>query len=221
MIVVENVVKEYKRGRETVRALDDVSLSIPKGSMALMCGSSGSGKTTLINICAGLATASAGCITVAGNNISQMSQAARASLRAERVAVVFQMFHLVPYLTACENILLPAINTAVPDAFHAALALMEQLGIAHRMHHRPGEMSAGERQRCALARALINRPSVILADEPTGNLDDESSAIVLQTLDTCRREGTTILLVSHQSVDVIQPDMVLRLDKGRLVDDNV
>jgi len=216
VIQFKNVSKEYKRGRETVCALTEVSFQVPKGNMALLCGASGSGKTTLINLCAGLASPSNGEIHVGGNPVHAMRQAERAAMRAQGVAVVFQLFHLSPYLTALENVLLPSLVVSVPDAKERALQLIEQLGVTHRIGHRPGEMSAGERQRCALARALLAQPKVILADEPTGNLDDESATLVLEMLNSCRAAGATILLVSHHAAESVKPDMVFRLQKGRL-----
>jgi putative ABC transport system ATP-binding protein len=219
MIILDNVSKQFRRGKETVHALDSVSFQVAKGQLALLCGASGSGKTTLINLCAGLASPTLGTLQIADNPVHQMSQAERAAMRVKQVAVVFQMFHLVPYLSAFENVLLSSLTVSIPDIQAQALQLVERLGIAHRINHYPGEMSAGERQRCALARALLAKPDVILADEPTGNLDDESAAVVLETLDGCRREGATILLVSHQPVDSVNPDMVLRLKDGRLVND--
>ncbi|MCK5862613.1 MAG: ABC transporter ATP-binding protein [Candidatus Hydrogenedentes bacterium] len=217
MILLDNVSKQFVRGKETVFALDAVSLRVEQGQLALLCGASGSGKTTLINLCAGLASPSKGTLHIADNKVHAMRQAERAAMRAQQVAVVFQLFHLIPYLSAVENILLPSLTVSLSDPVPRAMQLMEQLGIVHRINHRPGEMSAGERQRCAIARALLTDPAIILADEPTGNLDKESAAMVLETLDTCRKKGTTILLVSHQAVDTINPDIMFQLDHGKLV----
>lgn len=217
MIQLEGISKYYRRGTETVRALDDVSLKVSAGQTALLRGPSGGGKTTLINLCAGLASPTTGSINVAGHAVHAMSQAQRAALRATTVSVIFQLFHLTPYLTARENIMLPALAAPIPDAAGRAAALLEELGIAHRAEHLPGEMSAGERQRCAVARATIGRPAVILADEPTGNLDAASAAIVLERLETCRAEGATVLLVSHHPVDIRRPDHVFALKYGRIM----
>ncbi len=218
MIRLENVSKRYKRGNETVHALDTVSLDVAEGRLALLCGPSGSGKTTLINLCAGLAAPTSGAVYVADNPVHTMRQAERAAMRARQVAVVFQLFHLTPYLSAYENVLLPMLTQQVSGAPQRARALMDELRITHRARHRPGEMSTGERQRCALARALLTNPAVILADEPTGNLDVESATVVLAALDARRRAGATILLVSHQPMDSVKPDVMFRLEAGKLVD---
>jgi ABC-type lipoprotein export system ATPase subunit len=216
MIRLENVCKHFAKGRDVVRALDRISLDVPQGAFALVRGPSGSGKTTLINVIAGLTRPTSGSVTVAGERLGALTPRARAALRAKRVAVVFQMFHLVPYLTALENVLLPTLAARTEDSGVRAKRLIADLDIAHRADHFPSEMSAGERQRCALARALLNRPDVILADEPTGNLDEDSARHVLKMLHEYRTEGTTILLVSHQAVEEIQPDLEFRLKAGRL-----
>jgi putative ABC transport system ATP-binding protein len=213
---LDNVSKHYSKNGSIVRALDRVTFEVPRGSLAVVKGPSGSGKTTLIHLAAGLALPTSGCVTVAGEQLERLSPRRRAALRARRVAVVFQMFHLVPYLSALENTLLPTLAAPGEDSLARAKELLEDLGIASRAAHFPSEMSVGERQRCAVARALLNRPEVILADEPTGNLDPESAQRVLQMLKACRNQGATVLLVTHQAVEEIQPDLQLRLDQGRL-----
>ncbi len=216
MIRVENVSKHFRRGAETVRAVDGVSFTVAAGSLALLRGPSGGGKSTLINLCAGLSLPTSGTVTVAGRRLDSLGGRARAALRAKKIAVVFQMFHLVPYLTAMENALLPSLAARLDGAPRRAAELLETLGVAHRARHRPHELSAGERQRVALARALLHRPEVILADEPTGNLDEESGRRVIAMLDACRREGAAVLLVSHQPVPDLHPDQDLLLRDGRL-----
>lgn len=222
MIKLDNVCKYFAKGKEVVRALDAITIEVPKGALALVQGPSGSGKTTMINLAAGLTRPTSGSLTVAGERLDGLAPRARADLRAERIAVVFQLFHLIPYLSAFENVLLPTLAAPSPtargneDAGERARRLMDSLGIAHRSEHFPSELSAGERQRCALARALLNRPEVILADEPTGNLDEESAQDVLDMLDACRKEGATVLLASHQHVESIRPDLEFRLKDGNL-----
>jgi len=217
VIRLDNVSKHFRKGREIVRALDGLTIEVPQGALALLHGPSGSGKTTAINIVAGLTLPTAGSVTVAGHALHTLSPRSRAGLRSRDIAVVFQMFHLVPYLSAFENVLLPTLAAPSTDGETRARELMDELGLSSRAAHYPAEMSAGERQRCALARALLNRPRIILADEPTGNLDEDSAHIVLDVLERNRREGATILLVSHQPVDRIRPDMEFRLKSGKLL----
>lgn len=218
MIQFDGVSKQFHKDGALVHALDNVSFQTEPGQLALVRGPSGSGKTTLINLAAGLTRASQGSIHVAGTCLDTLSPRERDALRARDVAVVFQLFHLVPYLTAYENMLLPTL-APVPSANAAehARELLAELGLESRANHYPDEMSAGERQRCALARALLKQPSVILADEPTGNLDPASADTVLEHLDRARKRGATVLLVSHQSVDSIHPDVTFELSEGRLV----
>ena len=219
MILLEQVSKHYRKGERVVRALQDVSLELQPGTLALVRGPSGSGKTTLINVAAGLTRPTSGAVTCAGTRLDGLSPGRRAALRAKDVAVVFQLFHLVPYLSAFENVLLPTLADPAAsggDAATRAQGLLTRLGIDQRADHYPDELSVGERQRCALARALLNRPKVVLADEPTGNLDEESARHVLQALHECRAEGATVLLVSHQHVAEIHADVTFQLADGVL-----
>ncbi len=216
MIHVQNLSKVYTRGRETVRALDNVSFELGTGKLALLRGPSGSGKTTLVNLCAGLASSTSGTIRVADHAVHTMSNAQRTAMRANTVSVVFQIFHLTSYLTAFENILLPSLASPGANAADRAHGLLQALRLEHRADHFPGEMSAGERQRCALARALLNNPAVVLADEPVGNLDTTSAELVLAQLDACRVQGATVLLVSHHPLEGLRPDVIVELDEGHI-----
>lgn len=216
MIAVENLTKYFRRGRAEVRALDGVSFGIPAGKMALFRGPSGSGKTTLVNVLAGLTHPTSGRVEIAGVALGGRTDRHLARMRAQQVAVVFQMFHLVPYLSAFENVLLPTLATEIASCRDRARALLEELGVGQRAGHFPAELSAGERQRCALARALLPDPAVILADEPTGNLDEESAERVLAMLQRRRDEGGTVLLVSHQPVEAAKPDFEFELRNGKL-----
>lgn len=217
MIQLDKVAKQYRKNQQLIGALTDITLEIPSGRMALVTGPSGSGKTTLINLAAGLARPTSGSVTVANVTLDRLSPRQRDRFRAAHIAVVFQMFHLVPYLTALENVLLPTLATPCDNALDRANALLSTLGLADRATHYPSELSAGERQRCAMARAVLTRPDVILADEPTGNLDEDSASHVLGLLETCRAEGATVLIASHQHLDRIQPDMEFRLRQGQLI----
>jgi ABC-type lipoprotein export system ATPase subunit len=216
MIRFDKVAKHYNKNGEVVRALDGVSIEVPEATLALVRGPSGSGKTTLIHIAAGLTRPTSGGVTVAGETLHNLSVRERAALRSNRIALVFQMFHLVPYLTALENVLLPTLAASTEAPLERAHELLDKLGLAKRRNHRPSELSAGERQRCALARAVLNRPKVILADEPTGNLDEESAAHVLQMLDECRNDGATVLIASHQHLERINASVEFELRNGAL-----
>jgi putative ABC transport system ATP-binding protein len=216
MIRFEEVQKHYRKDGEVIRALDGVTLEAPAGALTLVTGPSGSGKTTLINLAAGLSSPSGGAITVAGRRLDGLGVRDRDRFRAGHIAVVFQMFHLVPYLTALENVLLPTLAAPCDAPGERARELLDALGLTDRSNHYPAELSAGERQRCALARAVLHRPQVILADEPTGNLDEDSATQVLNMLGVCRAEGATVLIASHQHLSRINPDVEFRLRKGRL-----
>ena len=216
MISFRKVSKHFLKNGGVVKALEEVSLEVPAGKLALVRGPSGSGKTTLVNVAAGLTSPTSGSLSVAGKQLDKLTSRARTALRARRIAVVFQMFNLVPYLTALENILLPTLGAFDERALSRANDLMGALAIEHRAAHFPHELSAGERQRCALARSLQNRPEVILADEPTGNLDQESAKLVLGMLRECRDQGVTVLLVSHHHIDTIPADLKFVLKDGRL-----
>ncbi len=217
MIRLEKVAKHYTKDGATVRALDAVSLRVKQGEFILVRGPSGSGKTTLINLSAGLARPTSGKLWVAGHALNELNEKRKSALRARHVALVFQMFHLVPYLSALDNVLLPTLAAATSGSAERAAQLLERLGLAPRANHLPAELSAGERQRCALARAVLNRPDVILADEPTGNLDEESADLVLALLAECHAQGATVLLASHQHIEKIPAGREFHLEKGQLV----
>jgi ABC-type lipoprotein export system ATPase subunit len=214
MIRLEQVSKAY-RPEAPVQALDGISLTIDAGQFVAVCGPSGCGKTTLLSIVGALVRPSAGRVIVAGDDLGTMSAAERAQFRAKKVGFVFQMFHLLPYLTVLENVLLAADDGAVRDT---ARELLERFGLGPRLSHRPAELSAGERQRVAIARAMIHRPPLILADEPTGNLDGQSAAEVLEILDDFHRQGATVLLVTHQEQAAAKADRVVLLRAGRVVE---
>jgi len=197
MIHLENVTKTYRTSDGPVHALSDISLEVAEGEFVAVRGPSGCGKSTLLLITGGLGKPSSGRVEVAGLDLVSASPAELARFRARQVGFVFQMFHLLPYLSVLENVA-AALPAGSGRARSQAGQLLERFQLAHRLRHRPAELSAGERQRVAIARALINRPPLILADEPTGNLDPDSAREVLGLLADFHRQGGTVLLVTHQ-----------------------
>lgn len=217
MIELQNVSKVFPTRRGAVRALDEVSLRIEAGEFVAVRGPSGCGKSTLLSLVGGLALPTSGTVTVDGRTVSGMSAGERAKFRTDHIGFVFQMFHLLPYLTVLENVL--SANATLPAgvARESAIKLLADFGLSPRTHHRPGQLSAGERQRVALARALLNRPKLLLADEPTGNLDPQNAAAVLGWLAEFHRQGGTILLVTHEEQAAARTQRTILLDQGRLV----
>lgn len=213
MVRFEGIVKEYRKRGAAVRALDGVDLTITAGSFVVVKGPSGCGKSTLLLAAGGMLRPSAGAVFVGDVNPYALGARARAGMRRRQVGFVFQMFHLVPYLSVLENVRLGAAR----DTAAGAAALLNTLGLGPRIHHRPAELSAGEKQRAALARALVNRPPLLLADEPTGNLDPQNARQVMEHLDAYRRAGGTVLLVTHgDDADPFATQQV-RMANGRIV----
>lgn len=192
LVQVENLRKEFGN----VRALDGVSFRVDAGEWIAIMGPSGSGKTTLINILGGLDTPTAGQAIVDGTDVARLDEAGLTRFRAEKIGFIFQQFHLVPYLTAVENVMLAQYFHSTTDEKEAQQSL-ERVGLGDRIEHLPSQLSGGEQQRVAVARALINHPKLILADEPTGNLDEANEEIVLSLLRELHTEGHTILMVTH------------------------
>jgi putative ABC transport system ATP-binding protein len=198
-----------------LRALDDVSFDVASGEWIAIMGPSGSGKTTLINILGGLDRPTGGRATVDGVEVGSLAEKEMARYRAEKIGFVFQQFHLVPYLSATENVMLAQYFHSTADEAEANRAL-ERVGLGGRLSHLPGELSGGEQQRVAIARALINQPKLILADEPTGNLDEDNERIVLDLLHELHTGGHTILLVTHSQAIGRMADRRVELAHGRL-----
>jgi putative ABC transport system ATP-binding protein len=201
MFRLEDVTKVYsRRGREVI-AFSAKSLEIPAGDYVAVVGPSGSGKTTLLSMLGGMLSPTTGRVSLDGASLYGLSVVQRARIRREKIGFVFQTFNLVPYLTALENVQIPLYLTGVPieEQRKRAVALLERVGLGDRLDHKPHEMSTGQQQRVALARTVANQPTVILADEPTGNLDPESRARVLDFLDALHRERHTIVIVTHDS----------------------
>jgi putative ABC transport system ATP-binding protein len=192
LVQMENLRKEFGN----VRALDGVSFDVRAGEWIAIMGPSGSGKTTLINILGGLDTPTSGRAMVDGTDVARLDESGLARFRAEKIGFIFQQFHLVPYLTALENVMLAQYFHSTTDE-REALEALDRVGLADRVEHLPRQLSGGEQQRVAVARALINHPKLLLADEPTGNLDEANEAVVLTLLREMHSEGHTILMVTH------------------------
>jgi putative ABC transport system ATP-binding protein len=216
LVSVHSVSKTYRRERATVGALRDVSLDIGEGEFVRLTGPSGSGKTTLLNLVAGLDRPEQGEIVVAGRNITGLSMSRAAKYRAEQVGMIFQDYNLMPQLTALENVLLPMVALRRTSQSRAR-ELLDAVGLADRSDHNPAQLSGGEQQRVAIARALANDPLLVLADEPTGNLDDQSAQGVMELLTGAVRErGRTLLLVTHERDAAQISDRSLELRGGVL-----
>ncbi len=216
-----DLTKTYESGGHHLTVLDQVSIDVPQGATAAIVGPSGSGKTTLLGLCAGLDRATSGTVQLDDQDISGYDEDARARLRSESVGFIFQNFQLMPTLTALENVLVPGElrgvqNTAITTR---AAELLDRVGLGARMEHYPSQLSGGEQQRVAIARAFIHRPKILFADEPTGNLDEEASALVEEMLfDLNRESGTALVLVTHDLELARKASLVFRLKGGKLVD---
>ena len=197
MLEMQDVTKAYTKNNQEIRALDGVSLSISPGEFVAVRGPSGCGKTTLLLTAGALLAPDAGRVLIDGRNPYELAPDSRAGVRAERIGFVFQQFHLVPYLTVRDNVLSAALAKPSPDAADRADEILRHFQLTDRVNHVPSELSTGERQRTALARATLNRPGLLLADEPTGNLDSANAEIVLGFLDEFARGGGAVLLVTH------------------------
>ena len=204
----------YKRFG-TVTALDDVNIAVARGEFVAIMGSSGSGKTTLMNTLSCLDTPTEGKVLLNGTDAAALDEEARRSFRARTIGLVFQQFHLLPYLTACENVMLAQYYHSVTDKT-AALAALERVGLAHRSDHLPKQLSGGEQQRVCIARALINEPEILFADEPTGNLDAENEQTVLRIFAELHAQNRTIVMVTHNPDLGAKTDRIIRLQHGRI-----
>jgi putative ABC transport system ATP-binding protein len=216
LVQIENLQKQFGN----VRALDGVSFDVQAGEWIAIMGPSGSGKTTLINILGGLDTPTSGRAMVDGTDVARLDESGLARFRAEKIGFIFQQFHLVPYLTAVENVMLAQYFHSTTDEAEAREAL-GRVGLTDRVEHLPGQLSGGEQQRVAVARALINHPKLILADEPTGNLDEANEAIVLKLLRELHAAGHTILMVTHATSIGQLADRRIELAHGHLAAEHV
>jgi len=218
MISLQGVSKTFPTRGGPVTGLDDVSLEIPAGQLACIFGPSGSGKTTLLMTIGGMLRPGVGSIQINEQDLYRMSSGARAAFRARNIGFVFQMFHLVPYLNVLDNVLL-CTHGSGDTSKQAAVELLERLGLSHRALHKPAQLSTGERQRAAIARATLLKPSVLLADEPTGNLDEDNAAEVTRLLGNYRDQGGTVLVVTHGSDTLEYADRVIRMRDGCVIED--
>jgi putative ABC transport system ATP-binding protein len=218
MVTLKNISKIYsKNGNPAVRALENVSLKIDKGSFVAIVGPSGSGKSTLMNIIGLLDRPTSGTYTLDGSVVSSLSDDELARKRNQKIGFVFQSFHLLPRTTAKENVELPLVYADRSDTSLSAASVLKAVGLEERMDHYPNEMSGGEQQRVAIARALINDPEIILADEPSGNLDSRASEEIVKIFQDLHRSGRTIVLITHDREIARHTQGIIQITDGRLV----
>jgi len=220
MIHLENVSVEYRLRSGRVQALRNVNLEIAEGDFVAIMGPSGSGKTTLIQLIAGLLTPTEGEVIVSGENLRQIDDGKTSAFRSQTIGFVFQFFNLLSYYTALDNVALPLVFAGVDERTRRerARTLLQEFGLADRAMHRPDELSGGEAQRVAIARALVNNPKIILADEPTGNIDRDTGSRVMELLQSINRQrGVTVLMVTHDEKAAAFAQRVIRIEKGELI----
>ncbi|MES2788650.1 MAG: ABC transporter ATP-binding protein [Planctomycetota bacterium] len=218
MFHLETVSKQYRQGDQSVSALDSTTLDIQRGEFIAIVGPSGSGKSTMLTLLGGMLAPTAGKVWFDGQSLYDLSVTERAELRRVKMGFVFQTFNLIPYLTALENVEIPLLLRRESQANQRkrALELLDQVGLGDRAHHKPSQLSTGQQQRVALARTLANDPCVILADEPTGNLDPETRNQVLTFLEEFHRQGKTILMVTHDPQAASRASRTLQMSSGRI-----
>ncbi len=221
ILKIEELFKSYSLGKLDVPVLYDINLSVDAGEFAAIMGPSGSGKSTLMNLIGCLDRPTSGKITIGGEDISLLSETDLACIRGERVGFVFQTFNLISRLTALKNVELPMVYQDIPrgERLKRAAELLEMLGLTDRADHKPPELSGGQRQRVAIARALANEPDILLADEPTGNLDSKTGLEIMQIFNKLHSEGRTIIMVTHDLALAENCDRIIRLKDGRVEDE--
>lgn len=219
MIELHSIKKLFQNGEEIVTAIDNVSLSIKRNEFVAVMGSSGSGKSTLMNVLGCLDTPSSGQYILDNQDVASLTDDELSRIRNEHIGFIFQTFHLLPKLDVVENVKLPLRYTDIEseEGTKRALDLIERVGLSHRKNHKPNEMSGGQRQRVAIARALINQPSVILADEPTGNLDSKTSSEIMDLLTELHQRGQTIIMVTHEDEIAEYAQRVIIMKDGQVV----
>jgi ABC-type lipoprotein export system ATPase subunit len=220
VIQVENLVKTYQLGKVSIPALRGISFDVAKGEFLVVMGPSGSGKTTLLNLMGAIDKPTSGRISIDGRDITRLGEGELTKLRRHKIGFIFQFYNLIPALTASENVELPMLTAGVSrkTASKRALQLLETVGLAERVDHLPDELSGGEQQRVTIARALANKPTVILADEPTGDLDTKTGMEVVQVLyDTSKEENTTVVVVTHDPMITEKADRILQMRDGNII----
>ena len=223
MISCKAISKSYRKGSNLVTPLENLSLEVPRGEFLALMGPSGSGKTTLLNLLSGIDSPSSGTLEVDGENIAEFSRKQLTKWRGKKVGYIFQLYHLIPVLTAFENIELPLLITSLSRAERRARVeeALSLVGLQDRSHHTPSELSGGQEQRVAIARALVGNPPLLVADEPTGDLDRESANGILNLLQSLSREhGKTIVMVTHDARAAAAADRTLHLEKGKLLSED-
>ncbi|MCC5926029.1 MAG: ABC transporter ATP-binding protein [Bacteroidetes bacterium] len=222
MLNVDQITKVYQSGERSLKVLHDISFSIPQGQMCAIVGPSGSGKTTLLGLCAGLDTPTSGDVYINNRRLTGLSEDQLSALRNELVGFVFQSFQLIPTLTAIENVMVPLELRGERGADKMAAELLTRVGLADRLDHYPAQLSGGEQQRVAIARAFINRPVLMFADEPTGNLDSDTSESIVELLFELNRDaGTTLVMVTHDLELAARTHRVIRLRSGHILSDEL
>ncbi len=221
VIEIHNIVKNYQIGTVIVKALRSISVDINKNEYVAIMGPSGSGKSTLMNLLGCLDTATSGTYILNGTDVSKMDDDFLAEIRNKEIGFVFQTFNLLPRYTALENVTLPLIYAGIQKSEREKMAIetLDHVGLADRMTHKPNELSGGQRQRVAIARALVNNPSIILADEPTGNLDSKTSIDIMNLLDEIHRNGNTVIVVTHEEDIARHAARIIRLFDGEVAAD--
>ena len=223
MISLINIVKRYMMGEEEIMALAGVDLSIARNEYVALIGPSGSGKSTLMNLLGCLDTPSEGKYILNGRDTSTMNDNELAKVRNQEIGFIFQSFHLLPRMSVLQNVMQPLVYRGIPAGERARMAAdaLEKVGLGDRMTHRPNQLSGGQRQRVAVARALVGNPSILLADEPTGNLDSKTSAEIMALFDELHQQGQTVIVVTHEPDIAAHCHRTLRVSDGKIVQDSV
>ncbi|MBK9463039.1 MAG: ABC transporter ATP-binding protein [Chitinophagales bacterium] len=223
MIEIKDITKHYQMGDTIIRALNGVSFDIYRNEYVAIMGQSGSGKSTLMNIIGCLDTPTSGSYILNNNEVAQMTDNELAEVRNKEIGFVFQTFNLLPRLSAWENVAMPLVYSGIGRTKRRdmALAMLDAVGLGDRSYHKPNELSGGQRQRIAIARALVNSPSIILADEPTGNLDSKTSIEIMNILDNIHKQGNTVIMVTHEEDIARYTHRIIKLRDGKLESDVV